>query len=75
MSIQLDYDTCKHIAMDFLRQCRSDLQLDQDEILHEASQKTLHAVQLEDYADNRQALHDIARVLKYLGDDSESLSK
>lgn len=75
MAIQLDYETCKHITLDFLRQCRSDLQLDQDEISQEANQKTLHAVQLDDYADNRQALHDIARVLKYLGDDCESLSK
>lgn len=67
--IELSYDSCRHIAIDFLRQCQGDLEHDNRRIEEDAEARDLSKGQLEDFAYNTLMLKKIEAVLKYLGAD------
>lgn len=67
--IELSYDSCRHVAIDFLRQCQSDLEHENKRIEDDADSRDLAKSQLEDFAYNTLMLKKIEGVLKYLGAD------
>lgn len=68
-TIELSYDSCRHITIDFLRQCQSDMEYDNKRIEEDADARDLGKGQLEDFAYNTLMLKKIEAVLKYLGAD------
>ena len=65
--IKLDYDTCRAITIDFLKQCRIDCLENQEAIKEDFRNGEMVSIQLADYADAAENIKQIGDVLRYLG--------